>query len=190
MVTPMRRLSLAVVAVVVITMTGASLGGSAASAKPRQPDCRHFFTHRQIVNALGGSAAITSLQKARASAIYGSEIPTGTNCGYLWDTSTNPPAGYPMCSLNSLGRFANYSPGYGWIVAPRLHGQAVEAPDAHPEEHGRCSGSEPRSDTEVPLDQAGAQEPGLLYLRQDYCNPDGTSGAYALYVPTRTATTS
>ena len=184
MVTPMRRLSLAVVAVVVITMTGASLGGSAASAKPRQPDCRHFFTHRQIVNALGGSAAITSLQKARASAIYGSEIPTGTNCGYLWDTSTNPPAGYPMCSLNSLGRFANYSPGYGWIVAYNYTGKqwkrlthiqknTAVAPDPN---HDRTQ--------KYHSIKLGHRSQAFYIYDKDYCNPDGTSGAYALYVRT------
>jgi hypothetical protein len=183
---PMRRLSSAAVAFAVITMTGAGLGDTAASAKPRQPNCRHFFTHSQIVSAVGGSAAITSLQEARASAIYGSEIPTGTNCGYLWDTSTDPPVGDPMysCSPDSLGRYANYSPGYGWIVAydytskqwkrlKHIQKTSAVAPDPN---HDQAQESH-----SIKL---GHKSQAFYIYDKDYCNPDGTSGAYALYVRT------
>jgi hypothetical protein len=180
----MRRLSSAAVALVVIAMTCASLGGSAASAKPRQPNCRHFFTHSQIVNALGGSAAITSLQQARASAIYGSEIPTGTNCGYLWDTSTGPPAGFPACSPDGLGSGIPYSPGYGWIVAynytdkqwKNLKHFQKASPVAPDPNHDQTQQSH-----SIKL---GHKSQAFYIYDKDYCNPDGTFGAYALYVRT------
>jgi hypothetical protein len=182
----MRRLSSASVALVAITMAVVGLGGSAASAKPQKPNCRHFFTHGQIVDALGGSAAITSLQKAPASSIYGSEIPDGTNCGYLWDSSTDPPGGDPMysCTPDSLGRYTNYSPGYGWIVSydytskqwKRLkHAQKTNAvaPD-------------PNNDQaqEYHSINLGLRSQAFYIYDKDYCTPDGTYGAYALYVRT------
>jgi hypothetical protein len=186
----MRRLSSASVALVVITMAVYGLGGGAAFAehqKPDQPNCRHFFTKDQIVNALGGSAAITSLQKAPSSSLYGREIPDGTNCGYLWDSSTDPPGGDPMysCDPDSLGRFTNYSPGYGWIVSYDYTSKQWK----HLKHAQKTSplAPDPNQDTAQQYHsiKLGHKSQAFYVYDKDYCDPSGAYGGYALYVRTR-----
>jgi hypothetical protein len=157
-----------------------------ATAK-RQPGCQTFFTATQIDNAIGPGANVVSLQKARASAIYGSLIKHGQNCGFLWDTSASPPAGNPAgsCDPDSLGRYSDYSPGFGWIVSYGYSNQ--EWKKLQHEEKTEPVAPDPNSNPNQPVAKVKLSHKSRAFTVTDptYCQPTGELPATALYVLTR-----
>jgi hypothetical protein len=164
-------------------------GTGAASAKSKKPEPCKLFTHAQIVKAVSPDADLVSLQRAPSSAIYGSLIPNGTNCGYLWNSSnTGAQPGNPAgaCGYEALGSGSNYSPGYGWIVSygfsgkqwKRLkHSQATspQAPDPN--------GLNGQVEHKINL---GHKSQAFYVEDKAYCDPTNPDlFAYTLYVRTR-----
>jgi hypothetical protein len=159
----------------------------AVTAAKHQPGCQAFFTQQQIDDAIGPGANVVSLQKARASALYGSLIKHGQNCGFLWDTSTDPPAGDPRysCDSDSLGRYSDYSPGFGWIVSYGFTNK--EWKQLQHAEKTEPVAPDPNSNPNQPFAKVRLGHKSKAFMISDptYCKSTGELPAAALYVLTR-----
>ncbi len=98
----------AVAAVVAVPVT--------AKKHAKKPGCRAFFSHKQVVDALGGSASIGKIYETTQGQ-FGRIIGPASVCGAPWGTSSNPPAGdpYESCDRDALGSGFTGESGE-WIV--------------------------------------------------------------------------
>jgi hypothetical protein len=173
-------------ALALLTATDRASATAPVRAK-HQPGCQTFFTATQIDDAIGPGASVVSLQKARASAIYGSLIAHGQNCGFLWDTTTLPPPGDPMdsCDPDSMGRFSDYSPGFGWIVSYGYSNQEWKKLQHSQKTHAVAPDPNDNPNQPVAKIKLGHKSRAFTVTDSTYCQPTGELPATALYVLTR-----